>query len=187
MRRPTFRTSAASVMMLILVVCVGCSATHQVEGPPDAEVEIGWWAAATSTTSTTPSTPSTPGVVTTTVDVPSDVLFGFGSADLTTSAAGTLDGVARQLLGDRAYKITVTGHTDHLGTHNDTLGRARAQAVIDYLVTSGVPGGLFTPAATAGASKLLCSETRPDGSDDPDCRARNRRVTITYTTTEVRR
>ncbi len=184
MRRPAFRTGAASVMMLVSVVCVGCSATHQVEGPPDADTEAGWWAAATSTTSTTPSSP---GVVTTTADVPSDVLFGFGSADLTPSAAGTLDGVARQLRGDRAYKITVTGHTDHLGTHNDTLGRTRAQGVIDYLVNAGVPGGAFTSAATAGSSDPLCPETRPDGSDDADCRARNRRVTITYTTTEGRR
>lgn len=187
MNRRTSRRQAAGVMVLMSVAIVGCGTTQQIDVLRGADTEIGWWAAATSTTSTTPSTPSTPGVVTTTVDVPADVLFVYGSAELTPAATATLDGIASGLVRDRAYEITVTGHTDHLGTHNDTLGRTRAQGVIDYLVKAGVPGGAFTSAATAGASDPLCRETRPDGSDDADCRARNRRVTISYTTTEGRR
>ena len=183
----TSRRQAAGAVLLMSVAIVGCGTTQQIAGPPGANTETGWWAAATSTTSTPPSTPSTPGVVTTTVDVPADVLFVDGSAELTPAATATLDGIASGLVRDRAYEITVTGHTDHLGTHNDTLGRTRAQGVIDYLVNAGVPGGAFTSAATAGSSDPRCSETRPDGSDDADCRARNRRVTITYTTTEARR
>lgn len=184
MNRRTSRTQAAGVMVLISVAIVGCGTTQQIDVLRGADTEAGWWATATSTTSTTPSKP---GKVTTTVNVPSDVLFGFGSADLTSSAAAALDNIARQLIGDRAYKITVTGHTDHLGVRNDTLGRARAQAVIDHLVTAGVPESSFTPAATAGSSSPRCRETRLDGGDDADCRARNRRVTITYTTKEARR
>jgi outer membrane protein OmpA-like peptidoglycan-associated protein len=174
---------AAAALVAVAAVVAGCGnrAADADRRLPGSGTEIGWWATTTSTTSTTPIEP---GVITTTLSTPSDVLFQFGSAALTPTAGGTLDDVARTLSDERVQSVTVVGHTDHLGTNHDDLGHARATAVIAYLTNSRVEASKFESAVTAGFDEPLCPEVRPDGTDDADCRARNRRVTITYTTVE---
>ena len=68
-----------------------------------------------------------------------EVMFRYGSAELTPQARGQLDELARALgLGleeMRPYRFLIAGHTDAVGgeASNDELSRRRAEAVAGYL------------------------------------------------------
>jgi OOP family OmpA-OmpF porin len=65
-----------------------------------------------------------------------DALFGFDKSVLRPESRELLDGLVAQLAGTRSDKITVTGHTDRIGSskYNQKLSEQRAMAVKDYLV-----------------------------------------------------
>lgn len=75
--------------------------------------------------------------------------------------------------------ITLSGHSDSKGDDgaNRRMSRRRAEAVRDYLVEKGVAPTRITVIAL-GETRPLVPNAHPDGSDDPDARARNRRVEI---------
>lgn len=68
------------------------------------------------------------------------VTFAFNSAALDRTAREALDGQAAWLKENEEVRMTITGHTDLVGTeaYNDRLGLRRAQAVVNYLVQRGV-------------------------------------------------
>jgi outer membrane protein OmpA-like peptidoglycan-associated protein len=109
-----------------------------------------------------------------------DVVFDFDSAGIRADAARTLAQVAA-LIRQRADKrVEVVGHTDTIGSdaYNDELSRRRAVAVIAWLnQREGIPASLLAGRG-AGSKQPVAHNTRPDGSDDPEGRARNRRVDI---------
>jgi outer membrane protein OmpA-like peptidoglycan-associated protein len=120
----------------------------------------------------------------TTVTVSADVLFAFDKADLTTAARAKIADVVAELRADHAGgQVVVGGHADHLGNpaYNQALSVRRAQTVVAALrpLLAGVNVTLL--ARGFGATRPLVPETKPDGSDDPEARARNRRVTVTFT------
>ncbi len=116
---------------------------------------------------------------------PADVLFEFDQAELGPNAVPTLEAIVAELAGagvDGA--VTVEGHTDSVGgeQYNQDLSERRAAAVAAFL--SG-PGGIAAERITTigyGAGAPVAANTNPDGSDNPDGRARNRRVVITVAT-----
>jgi OmpA-OmpF porin, OOP family len=65
-------------------------------------------------------------------------MFGFDRSEVQAEGKTALDGFARELEGARYESISVTGHTDRLGSsaYNQTLSQQRADAVKSYLVTS---------------------------------------------------
>lgn len=70
-----------------------------------------------------------------------------GSTQLTGSAKATLDRFARALTRISSYRpFTIEGHTDSSGSRalNQTLSRARAQSVVDYLSSRGVDRARMT-------------------------------------------
>ena len=105
--------------------------------------------------------------------------FEYDSAALTASAMQALDAVAGRIsrAGDR--KFEVAGHTDAKGTeeYNDRLGQRRAISVIEYLTRRGVPAAQLV-IRSYGETRPIAPNTKPDGSDDPEGRALNRRVEI---------
>jgi outer membrane protein OmpA-like peptidoglycan-associated protein len=120
----------------------------------------------------------------TTVTVSADVLFAFDKADLSPAAQAQLAQVVAELrAGHASGQVVVGGHADHLGdaAYNQALSLRRAQAVVAALqpLLSGV--GVTLVAQGFGSTRPLVKETKPDGSDDPAARARNRRVTVTFT------
>jgi outer membrane protein OmpA-like peptidoglycan-associated protein len=132
----------------------------------------------------TPAAPKTPAVATATI--PSDVLFAESSAELDDSARERLRELATQL-AESSGTIVVDGHTDLLGddASNMRLGEERAGAVATLLVDLGVPAARIE-VASFGETQPVCEQVNPDGSDNADCRARCRRVVVTYTVaTEV--
>ncbi len=105
------------------------------------------------------------------------MLFAFGSAKLSSSAASVLGTLRERVAAARSKRVTITGHTDAVGTDSDnlTLSRARAAAVRDFYSRTS-PGVSFVVVGRGEAQPIA-----PDtvaGIDNPDGRRRNRRVTI---------
>lgn len=118
---------------------------------------------------------------TATVDLYSDVLFEFDSAELTTAGRASVDAAARLMRGvTRGKGVAVTGHTDSVGpmADNEALGMRRAEAVAKQL-RAALPGVKFAE-RSAGETEPVAANVTPDGQDNPSGRAKNRRVTITW-------
>jgi flagellar motor protein MotB len=113
---------------------------------------------------------------TVTVNVPGDVLFDSGKAELNSSAKATLAKIANVLKREYPGKaIRVEGHTDsdpivHSKWRNNTeLSNVRAEAVANYLGSQGVKSEITTKGF---------GDTHPRGSD----KQKNRRVEIVVVT-----
>lgn len=115
------------------------------------------------------------------VTLSSDVLFEFDKADLTPKARSVLRRVAKQMNAEASGTIAVTGYTDAKGTPkvNKPLSRKRAKAVADYL-KDHVQRELSYSISGKGEADPVAPNTKPDGSDNPKGRAKNRRVTLSY-------
>ena len=73
-----------------------------------------------------------------------DSLFDFGQATVRPAGKQSLDKFAADLKGAEFEVVTVTGHTDRIGSHEDNkkLSIRRAEAVKTYLVDpAGIPAG----------------------------------------------
>jgi outer membrane protein OmpA-like peptidoglycan-associated protein len=108
-----------------------------------------------------------------------DVLFDFDKADLKPVAVDSLRKVAEVL---NAFKgpIAVEGHTDGKGTdaYNQPLSERRANSVKDWFVKNASVPASRIAAKGYGKTKPVGPNAKPDGSDDPDGRQKNRRVEI---------
>ena len=115
----------------------------------------------------------------TTVELATDTLFEFDKAELAPNALANLQRVAEMIRSGGAGTVTITGHTDSKGDdgYNQTLSRRRAQAVATWL---GQQPGLARSYSVVGKGEAApaTSNTQPDGSDNPEGRARNRRVEV---------
>ncbi len=109
-----------------------------------------------------------------------DVLFEFNRARLTARAGQRIEQVADEIRRAGPGAVTIEGHTDSKGgdSYNLGLSRRRAEAVRVALAPS--VGGSASRLVTSGQgeSRPAVANTRPDGSDSPRGRARNRRVEI---------
>jgi hypothetical protein len=83
--------------------------------------------------------------------------------------------------GDPSQPITVIGHTDAIGStaDNQTLSVRRATAV-EAELRATLDGSRRYSVAGKGESEPIAEERQPDGSDNPEGRARNRRVEVSY-------
>jgi outer membrane protein OmpA-like peptidoglycan-associated protein len=119
------------------------------------------------------------------VSLAADVLFEFDAATLTPASQAVVREAA-QILADKAdpsQPVEVTGYTDAKGSdaYNADLSQRRAQAVADALTAhSGVAALTLRPIGR-GAADPVAPNARPDGADDPQGRALNRRVELSYT------
>jgi outer membrane protein OmpA-like peptidoglycan-associated protein len=114
------------------------------------------------------------------VEMAADVLFDFDKADLLPKADETLQKAA-DFIRDRAKggAVRIEGHTDAKGNdvYNQKLSQRRADSVKRWFVAHGLSGVKFSTEGF-GAKKPVAPNTKPDGSDDPDGRQKNRRVEI---------
>lgn len=81
-----------------------------------------------------------PRVVTLT-EMMDNVNFEFDSAEITPESASTLDAVAEVLRSNSSMHFLIAGYTDSKGSdeYNDALSESRAAAVVEALVSRGVP------------------------------------------------
>ena len=117
-----------------------------------------------------------------------DTLFAFDRYDLKPTGQARLTQLASDInRAERVSTIKVVGHTDSKGTdaYNMRLGQRRADTVAGYLVSRNVPGGKIA-ASSMGESQPVAPNTLPNGRDNPEGRAQNRRVEITTITETCR-
>ena len=105
----------------------------------------------------------------------------FWQIDAPSRAQSKLTSVAEALKDQDDRKIVVEGHTDSVGSDasNQELSMARAQSVVGFLTSHGVPADRVT-AQGFGASRPVADNKSPEG------RANNRRVEIIVQNQEAR-
>jgi outer membrane protein OmpA-like peptidoglycan-associated protein len=118
------------------------------------------------------------------VDLAADVLFDFDKYTLRPEAADTLKKVGQVVASYPDAPLLIEGYTDGIGTHahNMQLSQNRAGAVKKWLVeNSGIKASRISTTGW-GEAKPVAPNKRPDGSDDPEGRQKNRRVELTLRT-----
>ena len=112
------------------------------------------------------------------INLSSDVLFDFDKAELKPEADTELQKAADVIRQKGKGVILITGYTDSKGTdeYNQRLSLARAQAVKSWFEAQGLNQDFQV--AGQGAKNPVAANTHPDGSDNPEGRAKNRRVEI---------
>ncbi len=112
--------------------------------------------------------------------VAATVAFGASGLVLDDAGRAAIDALLASPTAAAGGPITVRGHSDSPGNDRVNLraSQSRAEAVRDYLVEKGIATDRITVVAL-GETTPLVPNARPDGSDDPEARARNRRVELT--------
>jgi outer membrane protein OmpA-like peptidoglycan-associated protein len=105
--------------------------------------------------------------------------FEFDEDEMNPRARRQLEIVSLILKADPGKKITLSGHTDALGTdpYNNSLSSRRAQVVRDFLANSGVSAAQIVTVAK-GASQPRRPNVTESGQDNPEGRRANRRTEI---------
>lgn len=114
------------------------------------------------------------------LSIGANTLFAYDKANLSPEGQATLSKLGPTLLkfGPRS-SMTIEGHTDSKGSddYNQRLSEARAASVRDWLKSHNyIPGTSVT--VGYGEKRPIAPNTKPDGSDDPVGRQKNRRVEI---------
>lgn len=104
------------------------------------------------------------------------VNFETASSAIDADSVGLLDAVVGALRRCPATRVSISGHTDSVGTPdvNLDLSQRRADAVADYLVAAGIDAKRIKTAGF-GATKAVA------GNDTEENRAKNRRIDIDLT------
>ena len=105
--------------------------------------------------------------------------FGFDEDEVNPRTRRQLEIVSKILRADPDKKITLSGHTDALGTrdYNDDLSGRRAAVVRDLLIEAGVSATQIVTVAK-GSSQPRRPNITEGGVDNPDGRKVNRRTEI---------
>ncbi|MGC2939140.1 MULTISPECIES: OmpA family protein [unclassified Brevibacterium] len=113
----------------------------------------------------------------TVVTLDTDILFDFDSAELSDAAKKKIKDLVNDLPTDS--EITVGGHTDSKGEddYNKKLSEDRAKAVAEVLTSAN--SDLDVTSKGYGESEPVAANEK-GGEDDPEGRAKNRRVEVRY-------
>src|SRR5690606_26766078 len=97
---------------------------------------------------------------------------------LRTESSASLEKLAELLRTNPSLDIEVYSYTDSKGTseYNLNLSQQRAQSVVDYLVTIGIPRSRMTAKGMGQVDPVAPNEV--DGKDNPEGRQQNRRTTF---------
>ncbi|MES2502501.1 MAG: OmpA family protein [Pseudomonadota bacterium] len=107
------------------------------------------------------------------LDIPSDISFAVGRADIQSNFRTILDTFATSLVNNPASNVTVIGHTDSTGSDavNNPLSLNRAASVRDYLSSRGVASSRVAIDGRGSREPIVANDTAAN-------KAKNRRVEI---------
>ena len=105
--------------------------------------------------------------------------FEFDEDSMNPRTRRQLEIVSMILRADPGKRITLSGHTDSLGTveYNNSLSSRRAKVVRDFLIDAGVASSQIVTIAK-GASQPRRPNVTETGEDNPEGRRANRRTEI---------
>ena len=119
--------------------------------------------------------------------VPSDILYGSGSADLgpdaqasLTKLVNTIKDVSKNIPDSVGWVLRIDGHTDRVPIaterfpSNWELSTARAVAIVKFLIAQGIPANHLSANGFGQYQPV-------DSSDNPAAYARNRRIEFQLT------
>ncbi|MRS13679.1 porin OmpA [Enterobacteriaceae bacterium RIT691] len=131
-----------------------------------------------------PAPAPAPEVTTKHFTLKSDVLFNFNKATLKPEGQQALDQLYTQLsnMDPKDGSAVVLGYTDRIGSesYNQKLSEKRAQSVVDYLVSKGIPANKISPRGMGEANPVTgntCDNVKARNALI-DCLAPDRRVEI---------
>lgn len=112
---------------------------------------------------------------------PLDAVIAFGASGLALDdgARAAIDALIEAPAMQAGGPITLRGHSDSRGSDGDNrvASRIRAEAVAAYLGEKGIAKDRITLVAL-GEARPIAPNAKEDGSDDPEGRAKNRRVDV---------
>jgi outer membrane protein OmpA-like peptidoglycan-associated protein len=114
------------------------------------------------------------------IDLASDVVFDFDSAQIQPKARQTLARVAQFIGASAKGRVRILGYTDGKGSaeYNQGLSERRARSVESWFVDKDALRHVDFATQGFGMRDPVAPNTKPDGSDDPVGRQKNRRVEI---------
>jgi outer membrane protein OmpA-like peptidoglycan-associated protein len=114
------------------------------------------------------------------ITMAADVLFDFDKATIRPDGTEALGKVAEVIRSHGSAAVELEGHTDGKGqaSYNQKLSEQRAEAVKAWLAKDGGVPAARMKTRGYGMTRPAVPNTRPDGSDDPEGRQKNRRVEI---------
>ena len=118
------------------------------------------------------------------VTLGTDALFAFDRYDLKPTGQARLTQLASDInRAEKVTKVKIVGHTDSKGTeeYNYKLGHRRANTVAAFLGEKGVSRSKMAT-SSEGELNPVAPNTLPNGKDNPEGRALNRRVEVTTVT-----
>lgn len=107
------------------------------------------------------------------LDIPSDISFDIGRADINPNFRSVLDSFAASLASNPSTTISIVGHTDSSGSDavNQPLSLNRAAAVRDYLSSRRVASSRISVEGRGSREPLVSNSSAAN-------KAKNRRVEI---------
>ena len=114
------------------------------------------------------------------ISISGDVLFDFDESDINPRADDTLSKIAKVAKKLQKNTMLIEGHTDSKGSdlYNLRLSQQRADSVKDWFSKKGGLSQVKFTTRGYGESRPVVPNEMPNGSDDPEGRAKNRRVEI---------
>lgn len=114
------------------------------------------------------------------IELAADVLFDFDKSDILPKAQAVLKQAAGIIRDKAKGQVRIEGHTDAKGSdaYNQKLSERRAVAVRSWFAEKEGLQRVAFGTQGFGAKRPIAPNTKPDGSDDPQGRQKNRRVEI---------
>jgi outer membrane protein OmpA-like peptidoglycan-associated protein len=114
------------------------------------------------------------------IDLAADVLFDFDKATILPKAEQTLAQAAQVIRDKTKGTVRIEGYTDAKGSdaYNQKLSERRAAAVKAWFIDHAGLRDVNFATKGFGAQNPVAANRKPDGSDDPQGRVKNRRVEI---------
>ncbi|WP_316817846.1 OmpA family protein [Pedobacter nyackensis] len=111
-----------------------------------------------------------------------DVLYEFNKAELTPDSKEKLDHLYTIMVDNPTIEIELSSHTDSKGSdaYNLDLSERRAKSCVDYLIEKGIATNRMTSKGY-GETRPVAPNELPNGADNPDGRALNRRTEFKVT------
>lgn len=113
------------------------------------------------------------------IELSADILFDFDKATLRPAAETALTKIAEVIQSSKTPEVKIEGYTDSKGAddYNLRLSERRASTVAVWLTKHKINGGIIATFGK-GEANPVAPNAKPDGTDNPEGRQKNRRVEI---------